>query len=200
MADIDSLKEEYRSNITQCMQRVKTELDSKASTDDLTALQTQVRVIKPNTNDTNYMYQIAYVSAQDARIYIRRQKGDGTWTPWGKVCTTTVEDVPVTNISPADTTTFIGFAGNSNCCYCVRNGVCCVTIWDVKISSSGTVSTGVFLPKGATGTVGGFFTGVMDSTAHAFGYVVGNTGELKFDVKDANVQLNGSFSYPVAES
>ena len=48
MADIDSLKEEYRNNLTQCMQRVKTELDSKASADDLTTLQEQVDTIKAN--------------------------------------------------------------------------------------------------------------------------------------------------------
>ena len=48
MADIDSLKEEYRNNLPQCMQRVKTELDSKASADDLTELQTQVDAIETN--------------------------------------------------------------------------------------------------------------------------------------------------------
>ena len=48
MADIDSLKEEYRSNLTQCMQRVKTELDNKASADDLTELQEQVNAIETN--------------------------------------------------------------------------------------------------------------------------------------------------------
>ena len=48
MADIDSLKEEYRSNLTQCIQRVKTELDNKASVDDLTELQTQVDIIETN--------------------------------------------------------------------------------------------------------------------------------------------------------
>ena len=48
MADIDSLKEEYRNNLVQCMQRVKTELDSKASADDLTELQEQVDAIEAN--------------------------------------------------------------------------------------------------------------------------------------------------------
>ena len=48
MADINSLKEEYRNNLTQCMQRVKTELDSKASADDLTALQEQGDAIETN--------------------------------------------------------------------------------------------------------------------------------------------------------
>ena len=48
MADINSLKEEYRNNLTQCMQRVKTELDNKASADDLTELQEQVDAIEAN--------------------------------------------------------------------------------------------------------------------------------------------------------
>ena len=48
MADIDSLKEEYRNNLSQCMQRVKTELDNKASADDLTELQEQVDAIEAN--------------------------------------------------------------------------------------------------------------------------------------------------------
>ena len=48
MADINSLKEEYRNNLTQCMQSVKTELDSKASADDLTELQEQVDAIEAN--------------------------------------------------------------------------------------------------------------------------------------------------------
>ena len=48
MADIDSLKAEYKSNLVQCMQRVKTELDNKASADDLTALQEQVDAIEAN--------------------------------------------------------------------------------------------------------------------------------------------------------
>ena len=48
MADIDSLKEEYKSNLVQCMQRVKTELDNKASADDLTTLQEQVDAIEAN--------------------------------------------------------------------------------------------------------------------------------------------------------
>ena len=48
MADIDSLKEEYKSNLIQCMQRVKTELDNKASAEDLTELQEQVDAIETN--------------------------------------------------------------------------------------------------------------------------------------------------------
>ena len=119
---------------------------------------------------------------------------DNNFAPMGKVA-----DVPKTNIAPADTTTFIGFAGNSYCNYCVRNGICFVTIWNVKIVTTGAIGTGVRLPKSLTGVSGGFFTGNKDGTPHAYGYVE-NTGELKFDIKDANTQLFGYFSYPVAES
>lgn len=48
MADIDSLKQEYRTNLTQCMQRVKLEIDHKANADDLTELQEQVNRIETN--------------------------------------------------------------------------------------------------------------------------------------------------------
>lgn len=48
MADIDSLKAEYKSNLVQCMQRVKAELDNKASAEDLTELQEQVDAIEAN--------------------------------------------------------------------------------------------------------------------------------------------------------
>ena len=48
MADIDSLKAEYKSNLVQCMQRVKAELDNKASAEDLTELQEQVNAIETN--------------------------------------------------------------------------------------------------------------------------------------------------------
>ena len=48
MADIDSLKAEYKSNLVQCMQRVKLEMDHKASTDDLTELQEQMNAIETN--------------------------------------------------------------------------------------------------------------------------------------------------------
>ena len=48
----------------------------------------QVRVIKSDTNDSNYVYQIAYVSSQDSRIFIRKLNGDGNWTPWEQLATT----------------------------------------------------------------------------------------------------------------
>ena len=48
----------------------------------------QMRVIKSDTNDSNYVYQIAYISSQDSRIYIRKLDGNGIWTPWEQLATT----------------------------------------------------------------------------------------------------------------
>lgn len=44
-----------------------------------------------------------------------------------------------------------------------------------------------------------FLTGGVDTTPHAYVFALRDTGELCFDVKDANVGLYGSFPYPVAE-
>ena len=65
MADIDSLKEEYRSNLTQCIQRVKTELDNKASADDLTELQSQVDTIETKLHTHNNKEVIDLLSESD---------------------------------------------------------------------------------------------------------------------------------------
>ena len=47
----------------------------------------QVRVITADTNTAGYVYQIAYVSASDCRIYIRKQSSVSAWTPWEKIAT-----------------------------------------------------------------------------------------------------------------
>lgn len=144
--------------------------------------------------------RISLISIDDKGEYNINTYSYGDWLGWKKVCTTSVADVPVTNIAPSDTTTFVGFKGNSDCNYCVKNGVCYVSIWNVKIASTGrTIRTGVILPKSANNREGALLTGNGDATPHAFVFI-GNTGELCFDVKDANANLYGSFSYPVTES
>ena len=47
---------------------------------------------------------------------------------------------------------------------------------------------------------GGYLTGGGDAITHAYAHTIPETGELKFNVKDANTALYGMFSYPVAES
>ena len=107
--------------------------------------------------------------------------------------------IPPTNIAPADETTYVNFKGNPKCNYCVKNGVCYVSLFSIKITSTGKITTGVFLPKCLNGMAGTFLTGSGDVTPHVYVHVIPNTGELAFDVKDSNVNVFGSFSYPVAE-
>ena len=126
---------------------------------------------------------------------------DGVVGDWQKVCTTTVEDVPITYISPADTTTFVNFKNNALCNYRVINGICYVNLEGISIAYSGqALRTGVYLPKNAYYQGGTFLTGAGDATPHAYVFVLKDNGELCFDVKDTNTLLYGSFSYPVAES
>ena len=148
------------------------------------------------------LYRVHFKFCKDSstEVYVGTYNVLSGFTGWTRLCTTSVADVPKTNIAPADETTFIDFKGNGNCNYCVRNGVCYVTLWDVKIATTGTVKTGVFLPKCAGVRAGSFMTGNGDATPHAYVYILSDTGELLFDVKDANTTLYGPFSYPVSES
>ena len=161
----------------------------------------------------NYFYMIVRrtgnntfkVTAKEANCtneYVRNYRSDtAVWTKWAKVCTTTVEDIPKTNIAPADTTKFVGFKGNSMCNYCVQNGICYVSLWGVQVTVTGRVNTGVILPMPKSGFFGGgYLTGGGDAITHAYAHTIPETGELKFNVKDANTALYGMFSYPVAES
>ena len=154
-------------------------------------------IISANDHDC-WNGQISITVAEPS-VYVRSVNASSTWTKWRKLCTTGVADVPVTNIAPSDTTTFVGFKDNTTCNYCVRNGICHVSLWGVRVASTGkTIRTNVFLPRTANVQAGTLMTGSGDATCHAFAFILDN-GELCFDVKDANIELYGSFSYPVAE-
>ena len=147
-----------------------------------------------------YPSQIAFEYAGLKRIMYRISI-KGVWGTWRKISTTGVKDIPKTNIAPADTTKFVGFKGNSLCNYCVQNGICYVSIWGVQVTVTGRVNTGVILPLPKSGFFGGgHLTGGGDAETHAYAHTIPETGELKFNVKDANTALYGAFSYPVAES
>ena len=178
---------------------------------DKTSGRIEITSIDPNINKnpltSSWSYRVYNFEAYTGENYIRKITSSNTAgvfdydTGWQKVCTTSVADIPVTNIAPADTATFVNFKDNSSCNYCVKNGICYVSIWGVKIASTGnTIQTNVFLPKAANVRAGTLMAGSGDATCHALAYVLGETGELCFDVKDANVTLYGSFSYPVSES
>ena len=147
-----------------------------------------------------YPSQIAFEYAGLKRIMYRISI-KGVWDTWRKISITGVKDIPKTNIAPADTTKFVGFKGNSLCNYCVQNGICYVSLWGVQVTVTGRVNTGVILPLPKSGFFGGgHLTGGGDAETHAYAHTIPETGELKFNVKDANTALYGAFSYPVAES
>ena len=149
----------------------------------------------------NNTFKVTAKEANSTNEYVRNYRSDvAIWTKWAKVCTTTVEDIPKTNIAPVNETTFVNFKGNSMCNYCVENGVCYVSLWGVQVSVTGRANTGVMLPLPKSGFFGGGeLIGGGDAEIHAYAHTIPETGELKFNVKDANIALYGSFSYPVAE-
>ena len=149
----------------------------------------------------NNTFKVTAKEANSTNEYVRNYRSDAAiWTKWAKVCTTTVEDIPKTNIAPVNETTFVNFKGNSMCNYCVENGVCYVSLWGVQVTVTGRANTGVMLPLPKSGFFGGGeLVGGGDAEIHAYAHTIPETGELKFNVKDANIALYGSFSYPVAE-
>ena len=149
----------------------------------------------------NNTFKVTAKEANSTNEYVRNYRSDAAiWTKWAKVCTTTVEDIPKTNIAPVNETAFVNFKGNSLCNYCVENGVCYVSLWGVQVTVTGRVNTGVMLPLPKSGFFGGGeLVGGGDAEIHAYAHTIPETGELKFNVKDANIALYGSFSYPVAE-
>ena len=149
----------------------------------------------------NNTFKVTAKEANSTNEYVRNYRSDAAiWTKWAKVCTTTVEDIPPTNIAPVNETTFVNFKGNSMCNYCVENGVCYVSLWGVQVTVTGRANTGVMLPLPKSGFFGGGeLVGGGDAETHAYAHTIPETGELKFNVKDANIALYGMFSYPVAE-
>ena len=152
----------------------------------------QIRVIRADTNDVNYAYQIAYVSSEDTSIYIRRQKRDGTWLPWGKVCITTVADVGVTTITPVNS----NITGNIE--YTVKNGICYVSMKNLMSTISSTnllIST--TMPKPSINCTA---SSVAAGGNIAMIYIDKNTTNLRGNFYTKNAKSDCSFSYPVAEN
>ncbi len=121
-------------------------------------------------------------------------------TGWQKICTTSFMDVPLTNIAPNNESLFANFKGNSKCNYCVKNGICYITLWGVIITSTGLADTDVVLPTPLSGASGTLMVSNGDATPRAYAYILEDTrSTLRFVSREANMNLYGSFSYPVAE-
>ena len=141
---------------------------------------------------------ILYSEKETDVLYKGYLNGDGTFKAWGRLCTTSVEDVTSTVI----TTTNPNLTVHEYIRYRVKNGMCFVSLGNVLSSVAGglqLVAENLPTPEGAV-LYGGALTGSGDGIYHGYAYVDNGVGKLFLDVKDPNTSLHGQFSYPVAES
>ena len=125
-------------------------------------------------------------------IYVRHCY-NGTWGNWGTISSTSVADIPLTNITTYDTPTVSGTVS-----YQVKNGICYVFVNNIVSSTTGndvTLKTGLPKPKCTVAT-------------SAFYDMQGNISSMIFVTTGGTLKGHffnttsgwGSFSYPVAES
>ena len=132
--------------------------------------------------------------------YTFRVHRDDTSISLNKICTTSVNDIPWTNITGNLLSTKVKFSNaDSYASYCVKNGTCYVTIWSMTILAECGVEV-LFngLPEAA-------ITGSSSlKTANAsFGLVfTGDGGQILTNVDASCIGRNGycTLSYPVKES
>ena len=141
-----------------------------------------------------YPSQIAFEYAGIERIMYRTAH-NGVWHNWRKIPTTSVVDVPKTNISSSNSNVTFG----SHSCYSVVNGICYVSIWEFKgltVSRDVAVATGMPKPKQITGTS---IINANDSGNNVAFMYVDDSNSLCVNTFIPNIYGYGSFSYPVAE-
>ena len=119
------------------------------------------------------------------------------WTNWEKVCTTSVTDVPNTDIHVTNTDIQIG-DGNGYIRYFVKNGICYVSIYNVSTKSTGAHLVSNSLPKPLNGNIN---SGNLSSTVGEHcGFMYINSDTLLWVATQIqDIGFYGSFSYPVAE-
>ena len=123
--------------------------------------------------------------------------GNVKWTNWEKVCTTSVADVPNTDIPVTNTDIQIG-DGNGYIRYFVKNGICYVSIYNVSTKSTGAHLVSNSLPKPLNGNIN---SGNLSSTVGEHcGFMYINSDTLLWVATQIqDIGFYGSFSYPVAE-
>ena len=141
-----------------------------------------------NTTTINQKF-ISY----EKTMYIRSMFG-GTWSKWAKVCTTSVADVPKTNIT-FDNTTNYSVVGNESQ-YFIKNGICTMVL-HVKCNTPIGWVTVANIPKARDlhcyqqlSNLDG--TGFMRCSVRA-------NGKLELSRGATGNEYIGTFSYPVAE-
>ena len=132
-------------------------------------------------------------------VYYRGIAWNGTsdciYSPWKKVCTTSVSDVALTQLT-------MGSGVSGSVSYYVKNGICYVQVNGLKsstMSTSGQIMTsGLPVPEVITEVYYPLIAN--DYTKGGILVTVKDTGKMVNHVGVNNASYYGTFSYPVAES
>ena len=194
------------SDITTLLAKLKSLAPGKSA---VIKLYDSSRILFPVTG--NYIGTVSVINGNEIIVicvnhwnskhaYTFRVQTDDTSISLNKICTTSVNDIPWTNITGNLLSTKVKFSNaDSYASYCVKNGTCYVTIWSMTILAECGVEV-LFngLPEAA-------ITGSSSlKTANAsFGLVfTGDGGQILTNVDASCIGRNGycTLSYPVKES
>ena len=143
---------------------------------------------------------ILYSEKETDVLYKGYLNGDGTFKAWGRLCTTSVDDVPWTKIIFTDSTKYTNYNSSlSN--YIVKNGICYVSL-DISVISkqSNWITVYTSLPRPIMGKINVSHSFVDEVGDSYLAYGVWEDGTLKIKSGENNIRYLGNFSYPIAES
>ena len=130
-------------------------------------------------------------------MYIRSMFG-GTWSKWAKVCTTSVADVPKTDITSRFSNVAVNPGGGAF--YSIKNGICHLQIHSVTTSAASSaqkILVAGSLPAPDMDSTNGHYV-VTSSDAINGLLVISVDGSATY--YGSAMTIFTSFSYPVAES
>ena len=123
----------------------------------------------------------------------------GTWSKWAKVCTTSVADVPKTQIVFDTNTSYVQASTNYNY-YEVKGGVCYVSIYvrcNTPVNNTWSLINSS-LPKPEINNYE--ILGAWENATDTLRCVINDKGFISVRDGTANGTYLSTFSYPVAES
>lgn len=168
-----------------------------------------ILVTKTNADSVYYGMQMFIPYGSDVPFIRKSYYLNGQyWTSWQRVCTTTVEDVPITYINTFENETYVKPAASNVCSYYVSNGNCIISIESVCLSTSTTFTQIISgLPKPKTTLYANAIDRMVSANSGARGlFQLTRNGDLNItcDYGDTSVVATRyfyvSFSYLVAES
>ena len=155
-----------------------------------------------------YRVNLKFCNDISSDIYVSTYHGEKGFTGWQRVCTTTVEDVPITYINTFEDETYVKPANHNLCSYYVVNGICVIKLETACLSTTDSfvqILSGLPKPKEV------LYSNAIDRTMNSNSGVRGlfqlvTDGTLRVACNYGDSSVTGTrnfyitFSYPVAES